>query len=495
VSGSLSRVAVQLGAHTVRIAGAAADGEPRLVAEWPGGGDVAELLIESVGRTADELVLVHPASWPPPRVHACGRELAGFAERLRTLAVPVAAAGVRPCVVLDIGRRGTEITRLAANGTVRLLATVPIGGDHLDGVVAGWLRTVSTVRSESSRVASAAGPESSHLHTVATRIRERLSLHPGAEVRLPGAGHGFRVSAADLRRELADPLCTVVELLSRTQARDGPVPVLLIGGVARTPLLAELVDAAGFVDAAVAPVPEAAAVLGALRATAMRDGAGGAASCGRGPPVSSGSRPAGPAGAGDGVGSVGSRFPPPPRRPVRTAVLGTAGAGLAAALLALGTALAPAVAEVAVPAGTLAQYGYRFDLPAGWEHTGGLPQRRRVLLTPSTAPEGNDVIAVERTPLGYDGSAERERALAELRAEFDAAVAGGSVLSDFGTATVAGREVVRYRQRDAGGRSEVDWFVVIEGDAQFSIGCRHNPAAAALVRAACATVIGSVRRA
>jgi hypothetical protein len=53
---------------------------------------------------------------------------------------------------------------------------------------------------------------------------------------------------------------------------------------------------------------------------------------------------------------------------------------------------------------------------------------------------------------------------------------------------------VSYRQRDADGRTEVDWFVVLDGDAQLSIGCRHTPAAAEAVRAACAVVVGSVRR-
>ena len=42
-------------------------------------------------------------------------------------------------------------------------------------------------------------------------------------------------------------------------------PVLLVGGVARTPLLAELLDAAGVHDVRVADRPDAAAVLGALR--------------------------------------------------------------------------------------------------------------------------------------------------------------------------------------------------------------------------------------
>jgi type VII secretion-associated protein (TIGR03931 family) len=142
----------------------------------------------------------------------------------------------------------------------------------------------------------------------------------------------------------------------------------------------------------------------------------------------------------------------------------------------------------------LVQYGYRLDVPAGWEHTGGLPERRRVLLTPVSAPDGGDVIAVERTQLGYDGGAERARVRAELRAEFDAAAAGGSALSDYRVDTVAGRELVRYRQRPADGLTEVDWFVIIDGDAQLSVGCRHNPTAVLAVRAACAVVIGSVRR-
>ena len=134
-------------------------------------------------------------------------------------------------------------------------------------------------------------------------------------------------------------------------------------------------------------------------------------------------------------------------------------------------------------------------MPSGWAHTGGLPERRRVLLTRASAPDGSDVIAVERTPLGYDGDAERPRALAELRAVFDAAVTGGSALSQFRIEQVAGREVASYRQRDDEGRTEVDWFVIIDGDAQLSVGCRHNPTTAGSVRAACAVVVGSVRRA
>jgi type VII secretion-associated protein (TIGR03931 family) len=159
-------------------------------------------------------------------------------------------------------------------------------------------------------------------------------------------------------------------------------------------------------------------------------------------------------------------------------------------LLLLGRFLVPPAAE-AVPAGALVQYGYRLAVPAGWEHTGGLPERRRVLLTPVAAPEGSDLIAVERSQLGYDTAAEPERARAELRAAYDAA--GGGRFSGYDPgAHVAGRPVTSYRQEEPGG-TVVDWFVVLDRDAQLSVGCRHTPAGAEAVRAACALVVGSVR--
>ena len=170
---------------------------------------------------------------------------------------------------------------------------------------------------------------------------------------------------------------------------------------------------------------------------------------------------------------------------------------LVGGLAATGTAVAMPVwaPPVAAPgAGVLVQYGYRVDLPPGWEHTGGLPERRRVLLTRVGAPQGTDLIAVERTPLGYDAGAEPERAAAEMRTVFDESVATGAQLSGYGAAEVGGRSVTTYRQRERDG-AVVEWFVVLDGDAQLSVGCRHTPAGTDVVRAACAAVVGSVRRA
>ena len=70
----------------------------------------------------------------------------------------------------------------------------------------------------------------------------------------------------------------------------------------------------------------------------------------------------------------------------------------------------------------------------------------------------------------------------------------GSALSGYGSAQFGGRAAVTYHQRERAG-AVVEWFVVLDGDAQLSVGCRHTPAAADAVRAACAVVVGSVRRA
>jgi type VII secretion-associated protein (TIGR03931 family) len=176
-------------------------------------------------------------------------------------------------------------------------------------------------------------------------------------------------------------------------------------------------------------------------------------------------------------------------------------------LYTVGAAL-PAAPVPLAAAGELVQYGYAVRLPSGWAHTGGLPERRRSLLTPEGAPDGGNLISVERTPLGYDADAEPQRARAELRAEFARAVVDGAPLAGFDDdARFAGRAVVAYRETasqpagDPAGdpvqgadAAQVDWYVVLDGDAQLSVGCRHTAAGATAVAAACATVVGSLHR-
>ncbi len=439
----LRRVAVQVGTSVVRVAALDDDGPPTLVAELPAPAPTLPALLGDLVGPVPELVLVHPAAWPSTQVAALARSAAGLAGRIRTVPAPV-AVGAGPRTVLDVGHSGAEATRVGGDGRILVVRTAPAGGAALDAALAEVL----------------GGPSEGG-------VREELSLHPGTAPGLGRCRAAFEAvlgGAVDALREVA-----------------GPGPVLLVGGVARMPLLAELVDAAGIHGAVVVARPDAAAVLGALAVLPAVTG----------PP---------------GPSTTTSRLPPlPPRRSELLRVVARSGALVASAvaLVGLGWLLPiPATATAAPPPaggappvgpGVLVQYGYRLDVPAGWEHTGGLPERRRSLLTPVGAPQGSDLIAVERSPLGYDAGAEPERAAGELRATFDDAVAAGSVLSDYDpTARVGGRAVTVYTQRD--GATVVDWAVVLDGDAQLSVGCQHTPAGAAAVRGACALVVVSVRR-
>ena len=317
----------------------------------------------------------------------------------------------------------------------------------------------------------------------ARRLREALSL-------LPEARHGpSRLDVEQMRALLAPLLDEAVAALAEVvAAAREPVAVLLTGGVARCPLLAERVDAAAVAsELLVAPRPDLAAVLGALTLPL------------RPPPAAV---PPVPQGVAEAPVESAPRFLAglPPSHRVRRWGSAAAAALVVGGLAGAGTAVVlplrapPASAGAQIGSGVLVQYGYRFDLPAGWAHTGGLPERRRSLLTRVAAPDGTDLIAVERTPLGYDAGAEPERAAVDLRSVFDRAVASGSALSGYGSARIGDRAVTTYVQQERAG-VVVEWFVVLDGDAQLSVGCRHTPAGTASVRAACAVVVGSLRRA
>lgn len=453
------RVAVAPGRHAVRVAGASGGGTPRLLSELPARlQDPAGALAGLVGPRVPEVVLVYPPGRVAPSVQAWLDAAPRLAPCVRRVAGSVAAAaGTEARAVLDVGRSGAEATLLEADRIVARRSS-SIGGDRLDLAVRALLPEASTAD--------------------ARRVREALSL-------LPETRHGaVRVDADQVRAVLTPLLDEAVAALAEVAAvADEPVVVLVTGGVARCPLLAERVDAAGFAtDVLVAKRPDFAAVLGALNLPAP-------------PATSRGRVPA------QDPPSAQARFLPtaPPTRRARRWGSAAVAAALVGGLAGAGTAVAVPLHAVqaaasTVPTGVLVQYGYRFDVPEGWEHTGGLPERRRSLLTRTGAPEGTDLIAVERTPLGYDADAEPQRAAAELRAEFDRSVAAGSALSAYGSVSVGGRPVTTYREQERAG-GVVEWFVVLDGDAQLSVGCRHTPAGADAVRDACAVVVGSIRRA
>ncbi|MCE0767817.1 type VII secretion-associated protein, partial [Pseudonocardia kujensis] len=365
------------------------------------------------------------AGWEDGRAVVAGVLSAGVPPGAAAAAFLPGARAARPGpvpgLVVDAGESGT---RVLCDG--RLVRQVPVGGVHLDAAVRALL------------------PAPPRREADVTVLREALSLLPAADI---GTGAGrVRITAEQVRAALAP-------LLARVVAAVPPGPVLLVGGVARTPLLAALLDEAGRGPLVVAPRPEQAVVLATPeparhRAPQQR------------PPL--------------------LPPPPPPRR--RRLLLVGASAFAAAGLLGLGLLLPDPL-----PADRLVQYGYEVAVPEGWTHVGGAPEHRRTLLAPADQPDGTGLVAVERTPLGYDAGTEAARARAELRDRYDRARAAGQRLAGFREEG----DALRYQERD--GAATVEWHVRLQGTDQLSVGCRYPPGGSAVVEEACTVVVASLR--
>ncbi|GAA1098230.1 type VII secretion-associated protein [Tsukamurella spumae] len=122
------------------------------------------------------------------------------------------------------------------------------------------------------------------------------------------------------------------------------------------------------------------------------------------------------------------------------------------------------------------------DLPQGWALTEPAPGRRL-----AQADDGRRVTVV-RTRLRAPSDA------AAVAADLEAALArrGDRRITDLNPAArVAGREVIGYREQLDAERF-VDWYVVVAGAAQLSVGCEAGRTAAPLA-GACERAVGTVR--
>ncbi|SDE88818.1 hypothetical protein [Pseudonocardia oroxyli] len=358
------------------------------------------------------------------RVELLGVLPAGVqATAFRPGARVVAAAGP-PGMVVDLGAGGTRVRH---DG--RVVAAIPLGGRDLDRAV----QELVAERIGRGRAALPGLPEAE-----ARAVREALSLCPAATV--DTAAGPVRVTREELGAALAPVLAAIVARLPRGR------PLLLVGGVARTPLLAELCDAAGVGPVRVAERPETALLESALVESTLVE-----------TPLETTPLESGPAPA-DLAGAAVALPAPPPRSRTPRVLAVAAGLLAAVALLGLGTLLP-------VPADGLVAHGYRLAVPPGWVHAGGAPELRRVLLAPAGQPDATAAIVVERTPLGYDADVEPARAAAELRA-----------LAPPGLALWTEGEWTRYREGD------VEWWVRFDRTDQLAVGCRAAAQACAVVR-------------
>lgn len=137
------------------------------------------------------------------------------------------------------------------------------------------------------------------------------------------------------------------------------------------------------------------------------------------------------------------------------------------------------------PDPALAAAGVRLELPPGWQRRPGQAGTGRLELVPGGAARQR--IVVVRNNLvpgaGYD----------EMAAQLTARVAASAdVMGDLRRdVEFGGRHGLAYTERPTDG-SLVDWHVVVERDAQLSVGCQYLPGEWNAVAADCERVVRTV---
>jgi len=489
------------------------------------------------GARADMLVLTHPADWGALRTRVLRQAAAGMATEIALVPEPVAAAVFHAAshalpdgsalAVLDLGggtvdasvvRRQpkTEPDQGRVTAGFRVLAThgdPNFGGADIDQLL------LEHVGAQAAKVDPDAWRELVEGREMADRRRRRvlrqdvrgaketLSRHPYTDVPLPPPFPDAHVTRDDLEKLIAEPLRRAAALTRDTIADAGvrPDAVFLVGGSSRIPLVARLVHEHTGIIPTTLDQPETVVARGALRAVTHD-------------PIRTGGLPRAAAPPPPRPPQPPQRFATPPRpyapppgiprgiprqpapKPKKTGKrLLWAGAGILVVVLAVtGTLIftrsgsntaAGTTATTSAPATStrqLAQYEYSFPLPANWAQSGGDATKLEVEITPADSPDGTVAIFVAETRLGYDSTADRQRAIGELRPQ----VTTAGYLGFDPQAQYAGRTVAYYQQ--PGNGTTVEWYVLFQGTVQVSIGCRHPANGEAAVRSACQQVVAGM---
>jgi type VII secretion-associated protein (TIGR03931 family) len=330
------------------------------------------------------------------------------------------------------------------------------------------------------------------IHQDVRGAKETLSRHTYTDVPMPPPFPDAHVTRLDLEQLITKQLDRAAELTVTAIREAGLKPadlagIFLVGGSSRIPLVSRLVHQRTGVVPTSLDQPETVVARGALRAIEAER-------------TDEPARPREPTSArGLPAPLLPAPLPaaPPPARPAnRTGLLLAGGAVVVVvAVIVLVIALAGGDSEPRArptspgpsPSRVIAQYEYQFALPDGWLQTGGDPDRLRTELKPTGREAGEDRVLVEEKRLSFDSSTERSRAVDRLRTEYEQA---GPALADFDDqASYAGRDVIRYRERLS--TAAVDWYVVLEGRTQVSVGCQVADGGGGqdAVATACETVV------
>jgi len=466
------------------------------------------------GAPVDLLVLTHPADWGVVRTRILRQAGNGLAAELRLVPEPVAAAvfyafstPVRQgtaLAVLDVGDGTVDASVVRRNGdTFDVLATrgdPAFGGADVDHALLEYIGTLVSAGDPGLWRSLLEGRELADrrrrrvLHQDVRGAKETLSRHAYTDVPMPLPFSDAHVTRADLERLIRPRLVGAVTILAEAIAAAGLCPgdlsaVFLVGGSSRIPLLGQLVQHHVGLMPSSLDQPETVVVRGAIRAVTTAFGR------------NQGRRPAVPAPGAASTGVATQRSQEPVVGSAAAVRSTSRSARRSLPWIVVGTVVLVAIAVVTVvritgttPSGrSIAQYDYRFTIPPGWSQSGGDPGSREVRIAPdgsgsNTDPAAGGLIAVQERALTYDSTAERSVAVGQIR---DAVRSGGPAFSGFADSyRFAGRDVIYYRQ--SRGDALVDWYVVLEGRAQVSVGCQYTGAERDTVLDGCARVVSTL---
>lgn len=349
--------------------------------------------------------------------------------------------------------------------------------------------------------------------------KETLSRHTYTDVPMPPPFADAHVTREDLERLVEPKLRRTVELTQGAISDAGLRPaqlaaIFLVGGSSRIPLVSRLVHERTQVVPTTLDQPETVVARGALRAVLVEPDRTGALP---GVAVSQvGARhgftdqrtevvgpghqprqvypprpPAPPAGyPGAQRGQPTAQRPPAPPSPQQKPPVSPNGASTRSRRARLPWLVAGAVLLVAAVVTALfvfldgdgqappegrrfAAFHYSFVAPPGWIQTADNVAQRQVVIKPEDGAEADDLVVVEEQELPYDGVAEHDRLVRELRADIGKAPPGKYTGFNPG-GQFAGRTVISYIEHKSA--AEVAWFVLAGGRAEVLVGCQYATA-------------------
>ncbi|MGO1054054.1 type VII secretion-associated protein [Crossiella sp. CA198] len=469
------------------------------------------------GAPVDLLVLTHPADWGAIRTRVLRQAGNRLANELVLVPEPVAAAVFHSAghvlsdgaalAVLDLGGGTVDASVVRRQGeSFQVLATrgdPGFGGADIDQLLLEHVGVLVSAVDPDGWRSLVEGRELADrrrrrvLRQDVRGAKETLSRHAYTDVPLPPPFPDAHVTRADLERLIHTPLARAAELVQATVHTAGLTAaqlsaVFLVGGSSRIPLVARLVHEATGIVPTTLDQPETVVARGALRAVAAD------------PHRTANLPPQPPPPPRLPPQPHYTPPPPPPPAPAKTSktpwLIGGAVVAAVAAVaitVALTTTGNPQASTSGTPTPTsqtpsgqqIAQYSYRFSLPEGWYQAGGDGPTRKVQLRPDGETTGPDVVAVEERALTYDSTTDRNRALSELRSEYQKVEADG--YSGFNQShRFAGKDVVYYRR--TAGDATVDFYVVFQGRAQVTVGCQSSAGGRERVRASCEQVVATL---